>query len=65
MIIFDNETPKDLVKIIMPDVLVKGGDYNSNNIVGAKEVISNGGRVEIVPLTDGYSTSSIIDSQNR
>jgi len=65
VIIFDSETPKDLVEIIMPDVLVKGGDYNSNNIVGAKEVISNGGRVEIVPLTDGYSTSSIIESQNR
>ena len=65
VIIFDKETPQDLVKIIMPDVLVKGGDYNVNNIVGAKEVISNGGRVEIVPLTDGYSTSSIIKSQNR
>jgi len=65
VIIFDSETPKGLVEIIMPDVLVKGGDYNSNNIVGAKEVISNGGRVEIVPLTDGYSTSSIIKSQNR
>ena len=65
VIIFDSETPKELVEIIMPDVLVKGGDYNSNNIVGAKEVISNGGRVEIVPLTDGYSTSSIIESQNR
>ena len=65
VIIFDKETPQDLVKIIMPDVLVKGGDYNVNNIVGAKEVISNGGRVEIVPLTDGYSTSSIIELQNR
>ena len=65
VVIFDSETPKDLVEIIMPDVLVKGGDYNSNNIVGAKKVISNGGRVEIVPLTDGYSTSSIIESQNR
>tara|TARA_B100001250_G_scaffold372765_1_gene358464 strand:+ start:2775 stop:3239 length:465 start_codon:yes stop_codon:yes gene_type:complete len=65
VIIFDKETPQDLVKIIMPDVLVKGGDYNINNIVGAKEVISNGGRVEIVPLTDGYSTSSIIELQNR
>ena len=65
VIIFDSDTPQDLVQSIMPDVLVKGGDYNSNNIVGAKEVISNGGRVEIVPLTDGYSTSSIIESQNR
>ena len=60
VIIFDSKTPQDLVKIIMPNVLVKGGDYNANKIVGAKEVISNGGRVEIVPLTEGYSTSSII-----
>ena len=65
VIIFDSDTPQDLVNIIMPDVLVKGGDYNATNIVGAKEVISNGGRVKIVPLTDGYSTSSIIESQNR
>ena len=65
VIIFDSETPKGLVEIIMPDVLVKGGDYNSNNIVGAKEVILNGGKVKIVPLTDGYSTSSIIKSQIR
>ena len=65
VIIFDSDTPQDLVNIIMPDVLVKGGDYNATNIVGAKEVISNGGRVKIVPLTDGYSTSSIIKSQNR
>ncbi len=65
VIIFDSDTPQDLIKIIMPNVLVKGGDYNANNIIGAKEVILNGGKVEIVPLTDGYSTSSIIKSQNR
>ena len=65
VIIFDSNTPQDLVNIIMPDVLVKGGDYNPQNIVGAKEVISNGGRLEIVPLTNGYSTSSIIKSHNR
>jgi len=64
VIIFDNETPLDLVEVIMPDVLVKGGDYTINNIIGSKEVISNGGRVEIIPLTDGYSTSSIIKSRN-
>ena len=63
--IFDSDTPQDLIKIIMPNVLVKGGDYDANNIIGAKEVILNGGKVEIVPLTDGYSTSSIIKSQNR
>ncbi len=65
VIIFKSETPRDLIKIIMPNVLVKGGDYNDTTIVGAKEVISNGGKVEIIPLTEGYSTSSIIKLQKR
>ena len=65
VIIFKSETPRDLIKIIMPNVLVKGGDYNDTTIVGAKEVISNGGKVEIIPLTGGYSTSSIIKLQKR
>ena len=64
VIIFNSETPQDLIEIIMPDVLVKGGDYTINNIIGSDEVIANGGRVEIVPITDGYSTSSIIRSRN-
>ena len=65
VIIFNSETPLDLIKTIMPNVLVKGGDYNDTTIVGAKEVISNGGKVEIIPLTEGYSTSSIIKLQKR
>ena len=65
VIIFNSETPLDLIKTIMPNVLVKGGDYNATTIVGAKEVISNGGKVEIIPLTEGYSTSSIIKLQKR
>ena len=65
VIIFNSETPRDLIKTIMPNVLVKGGDYNDNTIVGSKEVISNGGKVEIIPLTEGYSTSSIIKLQKR
>ena len=65
VIIFNSETPRDLIKTIMPNVLVKGGDYNNTNIVGAKEVISNGGKVEIIPLTEGYSTSTIIKLQKR
>ena len=64
VIIFNSETPQDLVETIMPDVLVKGGDYAINDIIGSNEVIANGGRVEIIPLTDGYSTSSIIKSRN-
>ena len=65
VIIFDSETPQDLINTIMPNVLVKGGDYNDTTIVGSKEVISNGGKVKIVPLTKGYSTSSIIKLQKR
>ena len=65
VIIFNSETPRDLIKIIMPNVLVKGGDYNATTIVGSKEVISNGGKVKIIPLTEGYSTSSIIKLQKR
>jgi D-beta-D-heptose 7-phosphate kinase/D-beta-D-heptose 1-phosphate adenosyltransferase len=63
VIIFNSETPEDLIIKIMPDVLVKGGDYNKNDIVGSNEVISAGRKVKIVPLTKGYSTTSIIKSR--
>ena len=64
VIIFNSETPRDLIMKIMPDVLVKGGDYNKNDIVGSREVISTGGKVKIVPLTKGFSTTSIIESRD-
>lgn len=60
IIIFHGQTPLDLIISIKPDILVKGGDYKEDNIVGAPEVISWGGRVVTVPLLEGYSTSSII-----
>ena len=63
VIIFNSETPKNLIIKIMPDVLVKGGDYNKDDIVGSNEVISSGGKVKIVPLTKGFSTTSIIKSR--
>ena len=63
VIVFNSETPKDLIIKIMPDVLVKGGDYKKNNIVGSSEVISSGGKVKIVPITKGFSTTSIIKSR--
>ena len=62
VIIFNSETPIYLIIKIMPDVLVKGGDYKKNDIVGSNEVISSGGKVKIVPLTKGFSTTSIIES---
>jgi D-beta-D-heptose 7-phosphate kinase/D-beta-D-heptose 1-phosphate adenosyltransferase len=45
----------------LPDVLVKGGDYTIDQIVGAKEVMANGGEVKIVPILEGFSTTGIIE----
>jgi len=59
--IFEEDTPLELIKAILPDVLVKGGDYSLEQIVGAKEVIANGGRVVINPILEGFSTSALID----
>ncbi len=59
--LFDEDTPEELIKAIKPDVLVKGGDYTINTIVGADFVQQNGGSVEIIPFVNGYSTTSIIN----
>ena len=64
VVIFEEDTPLELIKSIRPDVLVKGGDYAIEQIVGAKEVQSNGGRVVINSIIEGYSTTSIIDKLN-
>jgi len=61
IVIFEEETPIEVIKLIQPDVLVKGGDYTLDTIVGAKEVIAHGGSVEIVPLLEGFSTTNIIE----
>ena len=65
VIIFEDLTPQKLVRSISPDVLVKGGDYKKSEIVGAKHVISSGGVVKIVPLTPGFSTTSIIEKSSN
>jgi D-beta-D-heptose 7-phosphate kinase/D-beta-D-heptose 1-phosphate adenosyltransferase len=57
---FGEDTPIELIKLIKPDVLVKGGDYKAEEVVGAKEVIAGGGRLVINPLLEGFSTTSII-----
>lgn len=62
---FDTDTPLDLIKAIMPDVLVKGGDYKAEDIVGAKEVISNGGEVKVLDFVPGKSTTGIIEKMRR
>jgi D-beta-D-heptose 7-phosphate kinase/D-beta-D-heptose 1-phosphate adenosyltransferase len=59
--VFSEDTPLELIKAVMPDVLVKGGDYTVEQIAGAKEVIANGGEIKIVPLLDGFSTTGLID----
>ena len=61
VVIFETDTPLELIKLIMPDVLVKGGDYKIEDIAGAKEVIEGGGKVIINPIVEGFSTTSIIN----
>ena len=60
--IFDDDTPLELINLIKPDILVKGGDYTQNEIVGYEEVTSSGGEIKIVPLTPGFSTTSTIEN---
>jgi D-beta-D-heptose 7-phosphate kinase/D-beta-D-heptose 1-phosphate adenosyltransferase len=65
VIVFDEDTPLELIKAILPDVLIKGGDYNPDTIVGAKEVIANGGKVEVIPLEEGFSTTGLIEKMKN
>lgn len=60
VVVFDQDTPLELVNALHPDVLVKGGDYTEATIVGASEVRSWGGEVRVVPLTPGQSTTNIL-----
>ena len=61
VVLFDEPTPKEMIEIICPDILVKGDDYAIQNIVGADFVLANGGKVETIALVEGYSTSKIIE----
>jgi len=67
IVLFDEPTPINLIKTIQPDILVKGGDYEIEGIVGHEVVLENGGQVLTIPLTEGYSTTNIenkiLDSQ--
>ncbi len=70
VILFDNDTPKDLIELLNPSILVKGADYNAEEdnetaagyIVGSKQVRQNGGSVKTIELEEGYSTTKIIDT---
>jgi rfaE bifunctional protein nucleotidyltransferase chain/domain len=61
VILFDEETPLELITELKPNVLIKGGDYTEETVVGADFVKSNGGKVMLIPFLEGYSTSSIIE----
>ncbi|MFW5782231.1 MAG: D-glycero-beta-D-manno-heptose 1-phosphate adenylyltransferase [Candidatus Muiribacteriaceae bacterium] len=61
VVVFEEDTPLELIKAILPDVLVKGGDYKEDEIVGADIVRENGGEVRVIPFLPGYSTTSLIE----
>jgi D-beta-D-heptose 7-phosphate kinase/D-beta-D-heptose 1-phosphate adenosyltransferase len=61
VVVFGEDTPLELIRALEPDVIVKGGDYTEATVVGAPEVRARGGRVVIVPLTPGHSTTSIVE----
>jgi rfaE bifunctional protein nucleotidyltransferase chain/domain len=59
--LFEEDTPEELIKVVRPDVLVKGGDYTLDNIVGADFVMQNGGTVTTIPFVEGFSSTRIIE----
>lgn len=65
VVLFDEDTPFDLINYLKPNVLVKGSDYKEDEIVGADIVKANGGSVETIDLVEGYSTTSIIEKANK
>ena len=60
IVVFEEDTPLNLIEKLLPDILLKGGDYKAEEIVGYKTVIENGGDVLTLPFTKGYSSSAII-----
>ena len=65
VIMFEEQTPENLIKYIVPDILVKGGDYNIEDIVGYQTVMQNGGQVKTLSFYDGYSTTYYINKINK
>ena len=61
VVVFDEDTPLELVRHLEPDIIVKGGDYTPETIVGARDVVARGGRVVVIPLTPDQSTTAIIE----
>lgn len=65
IIIFEEDTPLEIIKAVLPSVLVKGGDYTIEQIAGAKEVIAAGGEVKIAAIVEGFSSTKIIEKMNE
>ena len=65
IVIFNEDTPIELIKIIKPHFLIKGGDYKVEEIAGAREVMESGGKVILNPILEGYSTSSLIERMKQ
>jgi rfaE bifunctional protein nucleotidyltransferase chain/domain len=61
IVVFEEDTPANLIELLKPSILVKGGDYRVESIVGYSETIARGGRVETIPFFEGYSTTLLID----
>ena len=65
VILFDEDTPLELIQLVKPDILVKGGDYKAEEIVGYDVVTSNGGHVQTIPFLKGFSSSSLIEKLGK
>jgi D-beta-D-heptose 7-phosphate kinase/D-beta-D-heptose 1-phosphate adenosyltransferase len=65
VVLFDEDTPLELICALQPDVLAKGADYELEQIVGATEVLASGGRVERIPLLPGRSTTALVEKLRR
>jgi D-beta-D-heptose 7-phosphate kinase/D-beta-D-heptose 1-phosphate adenosyltransferase len=65
VVVFEEDTPLELIRELNPDVLVKGGDYSEETIVGAQDVKTRGGRIVIIPLVEGFSTTNILADSSR
>ncbi len=61
IVLFEEETPRSLIRLLLPDVLVKSADYTVEQIAGAKEVLENGGEVKLMPFLPGISSTAIIE----
>ena len=65
VVLFEDKTPEAIIEKIKPDVLAKGADYDKKSVVGANFVESYGGKVELIPMTEGYSTTALINKINE